>query len=307
MKEEAVNRKNRVKDTTADRIFYAVNGVFWVIMLFIVLYPLYVVIISSFSDPSAVTRGDVIWHPVDASLVGYKAIIKYSSLWRGYANCIVYTVGGTRLPGAVTMAMADGLTRNFVGKGVVNFIVVFTMFFSGGLIPTFLWMRDMGLYDSPAIMFGMGLVSGWNLMVARTYIQTSIPNELYEAASIDGANHFQYFFKIVLPLSATIVAVLSVYYGVGKWNDYYTGLVYMKTKAIMPLQTILRQILATLTNNASDFAEMYDDMAVLEERTRIANVVKYCSIIVSTVPMVILYLLMQKYFVKGVMIGSVKG
>ena len=307
MKEEAVNRKNRVKDTTADRIFYAVNGVFWVIMLFIVLYPLYVVIISSFSDPSAVTRGDVIWHPVDASLVGYKAIIKYSSLWRGYANSIVYTVGGTMLSVAVTMAMAYGLTRNFVGKGVVNFIVVFTMFFSGGLIPTFLWMRDMGLYDSPALMFVMGMVSVWNLMVARTYIQTSIPNELYEAASIDGANHFQYFFKIVLPLSATIVAVLSVYYGVGKWNDYYTGLVYMKTKAIMPLQTILRQILATLTNNASDFAEMYDDMAVLEERTRIANVVKYCSIIVSTVPMVILYLLMQKYFVKGVMIGSVKG
>ena len=276
MKEEAVNRKNRVKDTTADRIFYAVNGVFWVIMLFIVLYPLYVVIISSFSDPSAVTRGDVIWHPVDASLVGYKAIIKYSSLWRGYANSIVYTVGGTMLSVAVTMAMAYGLTLNFVGKGVVNFIVVFTMFFSGGLIPTFLWMRDMGLYDSPAIMFVMGMVSVWNLMVARTFIQTSIPHELYEASMIDGATHFDYFGRVVLPLSKTIIAVLAVYYGVAKWNDYFTGLVYLRDRSLYPLQTVLREILATLQVDMSGdyMISMADDMSSMIEATKVAQVAK---------------------------------
>ena len=135
----------------------------------------------------------------------------------------------------------------------------------------------------------------------------TIPKELDEAASIDGASHFQYFFKVVLPLSATIVAVLSVYYGVSKWNDYYTGLVYMSDQKILPLQTVLRQILATLNYNASDFAEMFDDMQNQQEKLRIANVVKYCAIIVSTVPAVVLYLFMQKYFVKGVMIGSIKG
>lgn len=299
--------KRKIKDTKEDKVFYIINFILWLVILFIVIYPLYVIIISSFSDPNAVMQGKVIWYPVDVSLVGYQAILKYSTLWRGYLNSIIYTVCGTLLAVMVTLTMAYGLTRKFMGKGIVNFLIVFTMFFSGGLIPTFLWMRDLGLYDSPLIMIFMGMVSVWNLMVARTYIQTSVPNELYEAASIDGASHFQYFFKIVMPLSATIVAVLSVYYGVGKWNDYYTGLVYMKTQSIYPLQTVLRTILAALNFNASDFAEMYDDVESQDEAIRIANVVKYCAIIVSTVPMVILYMLMQKYFVKGVMIGSIKG
>ena len=305
MKEKKQGRK--IKDTTPDRIFYAVNMLIWILVLIIVIYPLWVIIISSVSDPYAVMEGKVLWLPVDFSWVGYQAILKYGALWRSYLNSIVYTVGGTLLSVMVTLTMAYGLSRKFVGKGLINFLVVFTMFFSGGLIPTFLWMRDLGLYNNPMIMIVMGMVSVWNLMVARTYIQTSIPNELYEAAAIDGASHFQYFFKVVLPLSATIVAVLSVYYGVGKWNDYYTGLVYMKDKSILPLQTVLRQILATLNYNASDFAEMFDDMAKQQEAVRIANVVKYCAIIVSTVPAVILYLFMQKYFVKGVMIGSING
>lgn len=299
--------RNKIKDTTSDRIFYTVNMIIWIIVLVLVIYPLYVVLISSVSDPYAVTQGKVLFVPVDFSWVGYEAIFEYGQLWRSYLNSIIYTLVGTVFSVMVTLTMAYGLSRRFLGKGIFNFLVVFTMFFSGGLIPTFLWMRDLGLYNSPWIMILMGMVSVWNLMVARTYIQTSIPNELYEAASIDGASHFQYFFKIVLPLSATIVAVLSVYYGVSKWNDYYTGLVYMTDTDILPLQTVLRQILATLNYNASDFAQMFDDMQNQQEKIRIANVVKYCAIIVSTVPAVILYLFMQKYFVKGVMIGSIKG
>ena len=299
--------RNKIKDTTSDRIFYTVNMIIWIIVLVLVIYPLYVVLISSVSDPYAVTQGEVLFVPVDFSWVGYEAIFEYGQLWRSYLNSIIYTLAGTVFSVMVTLTMAYGLSRRFLGKGIFNFLVVFTMFFSGGLIPTFLWMRDLGLYNSPWIMILMGMVSVWNLMVARTYIQTSIPNELYEAASIDGASHFQYFFKIVLPLSATIVAVLSVYYGVSKWNDYSTGLVYMTDTDILPLQTVLRQILATLNYNASDFAQMFDDMQNQQEKIRIANVVKYCAIIVSTVPAVILYLFMQKYFVKGVMIGSIKG
>ena len=183
------------------------------------------------------------------------------------------------------------------------------MFFSGGLIPTFLVMRDLGLYTTPWIMILMGGVSVWNLMVARTFIQTSIPNELYEASMLDGATHFDYFIKVVLPLSKTIIAVLAVYYGVAKWNDYFTGLVYLRDRNLYPLQTVLREILATLqVDKSGDYMmSMADNAASMAEATRVAQVAKYCIIVVATGPVVILYGFMQKYFEKGVMIGSLKG
>ena len=160
--------RNKIKDTTSDRIFYTVNMIIWIIILVIVIYPLYVVMISSVSDPYAVSRGEVLFVPVDFSWVGYEAIFEYSQLWRSYLNSIIYTVTGTLLSVIVTLTMAYGLSRRFLGKGIFNFLVVFTMFFSGGLIPTFLWMRDLGLYNSPWIMILMGVVSVWNLMVARS-------------------------------------------------------------------------------------------------------------------------------------------
>ena len=184
------------------------------------------------------------------------------------------------------------------------------MFFSGGLIPIFLNIRDLGLYNTRAVMILMNLVSVWNLMVARTYIQTSIPNELYEAATIDGADHFTYFFRCVLPLSGTIVAVLSVYYGVARWNDYFTGLVMLRDRSLYPLQLVLREILASLTSTGSSdtfFAAYADNLGGLQAALRKAEVAKYCCIVVATVPAVVLYVFMQKYFVKGVMIGSLKG
>ena len=184
------------------------------------------------------------------------------------------------------------------------------MFFSGGLIPIFLNVRDLGLYNTRTVMILINLVSVWNLMVARTYIQTTIPNELYEAAVMDGAGHFTYFFKCVLPLSGTIIAVLSVYYGVARWNDYFTGLVFIRDRFKLPLQTVLREILASLssTGSSDSFFEAYaDNLGGLQEALRKAEVAKYCCIVVSTVPAVILYIFMQKYFVKGVMIGSLKG
>ena len=184
------------------------------------------------------------------------------------------------------------------------------MFFSGGLIPIFLNVRDLGLYNTRTIMIVMNLVSVWNLMVARTYIQTSIPNELYEAAVMDGAGHFTYFFRCILPLSGTIIAVLSVYYGVARWNDYFTGLIMLRDRKLYPLQLVLKEILASLTSTGSSdtFFEAYaDNLGGLQEALRKAEVAKYCCIVVSTVPAVLLYVFMQKYFVKGVMIGSLKG
>ena len=300
----------RVRETKMDRVFNAVNLVFWIIVLLIVLYPLWLILIASVSDPEAVLQARVLLWPVDFSLMGYEAVFQYSELWGSYINSIFYTVVGSALSVIVSLAAAYALSRRFAGKKLVNLAITFTMFFSGGLIPIFLNVVNLGLYNTRAVMILMTLVSVWNLMVARTYIQTSIPNELYEAAVMDGANHFTYFFRCVLPLSGTIVAVLSVYYGVARWNDYFTGLVMLRDRSLYPLQLVLREILASLTSTGSSdtfFAAYADNLGGLQEALRKAEVAKYCCIVVSTVPAILLYVFMQKYFVKGVMIGSLKG
>ena len=300
---------NKKEISLSNRVFHIFNTIVWIVVMFLIVYPLYLVIIASVSDPDAIIRGEVIWHPVKFSLVGYKAVFKNGELLRSYGNSIIYTFLSVIISIGVTLAAAYTLSRpKFKGKALINLFFVFTMFFNGGLIPTFLVMRDIHLYNSPLIMILMGCVSVWNLMVARTYIQSSIPHELYEAAMLDGASHFQYFFKIVLPLCKTIVAVLAVYYGVAKWNDYFTGLVYLRDRSLLPLQTILREILATLQVDKSSYMmTMADNAESMAEAMRVANVVKYCVIVVATGPVVILYGFMQKYFEKGVMIGSLKG
>ena len=306
----AAKRQNRVRETGKDRVFNVINIIFWIIVLFIVLYPLWLILIASVSDPDAVLQAKVLVLPVDFSLMGYEAVFQYKELWGSYLNSIIYTVVGSGLSVVVTLAAAYSLSRKFAGKKLVNLAITFTMFFSGGLIPIFLNIRDLGLYNIRAVMILMNLVSVWNLMVARTYIQTSIPNDLYEAAVIDGADHFTYFFRCVLPLSGTIVAVLAVYYGVARWNDYFTGLVMLRDRDLYPLQLVLREILASLTSTGSSdtfFAAYADNLGGLQEALRKAEVAKYCCIVVSTVPAVLLYVFMQKYFVKGVMIGSLKG
>ena len=300
---------NKKEISLSNRVFHIFNTIVWIVVMFLIVYPLYLVIIASVSDPDAIIRGEVIWHPVNFSLVGYMAVFKNGELLRSYENSIIYTFLRVIISIGLTLAAAYTLSRpKFKGKALINLFFVFTMFFNGGLIPTFLVMRDIHLYNSPLIMILMGCVSVWNLMVARTYIQSSIPHELYEAAMLDGASHFQYFFKIVLPLCKTIVAVLAVYYGVAKWNDYFTGLVYLRDRSLLPLQTILREILATLQVDKSSYMmTMADNAESMAEAMRVANVVKYCVIVVATGPVVILYGFMQKYFEKGVMIGSLKG
>ena len=303
-------KRNRIRETRKDRIFNACNILFWILILFIVLYPLWLILIASVSDPDAVLQAKVLLWPVDFSLMGYETVFQNSELLRSYLNSVFYTVVGSALSVIISLAAAYALSRKFAGKKIVNLAITFTMFFSGGLIPIFLNVRDLGLWNTRAVMILMNLVSVWNLMVARTYIQTTIPEDLYEAAVIDGSNHFTYFFKCVLPLSGTIVAVLSVYYGVARWNDYFTAQVMLRDRALFPLQRILREILASLTSTGSSdtfFAAYADNLGGLQAALRKAEVAKYCCIVVATVPAVFLYIFMQKYFVKGVMIGSVKG
>ncbi|MGI5898376.1 MAG: carbohydrate ABC transporter permease [Christensenellales bacterium] len=296
-----------IKMTASDRIFNAFNISFWVLVLFVTLYPLYFILISSFSEPYAVLRGEVVFWPRDPSLIGYEAMFKFGHFWRAYLNSVVYTVSGTALSVAVTLMAGYALSNKFTGKPVVNFLIIFQMFFSGGLIPTFLLMRDIGLYNNPLMMVFSGCVSVWNLMITRTYMTSSIPRELYEAASIDGATHIKYFVSVVLPLSGTITAVLCVYYGVANWNNFMTALIYIRDRRWYPVTLVLREILAKLTMDAATANEMYDEAESVTEAIRVAEVVKYCAIVMSTGPAVILYVNMQKFFVKGVMIGSLKG
>ncbi len=294
----------------SDRLFYVFNGLFWVIVMFIVIYPLYLVCISSVSDPDAVAAGKVLWKPVDVSLMGYKAIFNDKQLWIGYANSLIYTVVSVVISIFVTLCTAYVMTRkNLLGRKWINLFFVIPMFFSGGLIPTFLIMNSLGLYNTRLILIISGCLTTWNLMVTRTYIQTTIPEDMFEAAALDGASHFQYFTKIVVPLSRTIIAVLAVYYGVAKWNNYYDGVVYIRDDAKLPLQTILSRILASLQVNLSDEVAhaMAEEIESLEHAYRIAQASKYCSIVVAALPVMLLYIFLQKYFEKGIMIGSLKG
>ncbi len=300
----------RIRKTKGDLIFDIFNLAFWIIVLAAILYPLWLILIASVSNPDEVIAGNVRFLPKGFSLIGYEAVFQQKELWNSYLNAIYYTVTGSAISVFVTMMAAYALSRQFVGKKFFNFIFVFTMFFTGGLIPTYLTMRNLGLYNTRLLMILINCVSVWNLMVARTYFKSAIPNELYEAAVMDGASHFTYFFRMVLPLSGTIIAVLSVYYGVARWNDYFTALVYISDRAKLPLQTILREILAMLTTSTAtdSFFSAYDgNVQGVTEAVRKAQVAKYCCIVIATVPAVVLYIFMQKYFVKGVMIGSLKG
>ena len=290
-----------------DRLYNDVVLFFVIVTLIIMLYPLYLVFISSISDPGLVALGEVTLYPKGITFTGYEALLSYGALWRSYLNSIIYTITGTAISIAVTMGAAFALTRKFPGRALVSFLFVFTMFFNGGLIPTFLTMRNIGLYNSPWICILMGCVSVWNLMVARTYIKSTIPETLYEASVLDGASHWQYFLKVVLPLSGTIIAVLSVYYGVAKWNDFWTGLVYIAKEQYLPLQTVLRRLLASLTTNTELVNLSGDITESMILRMQRAELAKYGIIVITTAPAVVLYLCMQKFFVKGVMIGSIKG
>ena len=306
---QPIAKKHRQKELGADLLFNVTVIVITLVTLGIVLYPLYLIIICSFSDPALVASGKVtLYPPRGITWSGYIAVFKNSELWHSFLNSVIYAVSGTLLSLAVTMGAAFTLSRKFPGKVLISFLFTFTMFFNGGLIPTFMTVRDLHLYNTPWICILMGCISVWNLMLARTYIKNTIPEALYEAAELDGANQLQYFLYVVLPLSGTIIAVLSVYYGVGKWNDYWTGLIYIQKRSLLPLQTILKNLLASLESSRDLLMSMVNDTGEQDaELLNRAQIAKYCIIVVSTVPAVMLYLCMQKFFVKGVMIGSVKG
>ena len=272
------------------------------LILLCIAYPIYFVVIASVSDPNAVMNGRVWFYPVDVTFEGYKRLLVDNRVWTGYRNTIVYTIVGTFISLAATMPAGYALSRkDLVGRKVLSFFFTFTMFFGGGLIPTFLTVRDFGLYNTFWAMVVPFCVSVYNLIITRTFFSASLPIELLEASQIDGCSNTRFFFQIALPLSRAVLAVIGLYYAVGNWNQYFLALIYLRDSRLQPLQIALRAIL--LQNKAMEFTSGTADT----ELQRIADVMKYSLIIVASVPILMVYPFIQKYFNQGVMIGAVKG
>ena len=292
-----------IRDTLGDRLFYAGCYLITALFMLAVLYPLVYILSASFSSADAITSGRMWLYPVDFSLVGYKYILKYDAIWLGYRNTLFYTFAGTLINVAMTMTCAYGLSRRGMrGRRFFTMLFTFTMIFSGGMIPNYLLMKDLRLLNTVWCMLLPGAISAYNLIVAKTFIENSIPGDLLEVARIDGCSDVRFFFSIVLPLSKAILAVLLLMYAAAHWNAYFNAFLYLTDKKLYPLQIFLRQIL--VQSNMS--ADMLDPEAMAQMQT-LQQILKYAVIVVSTAPMLCLYPFVQKYFRQGVMIGSIKG
>ncbi len=299
-----------IKESRSDRIFLLLNYVYLAIALVCVLYPLIYIVSASISSPTYVSSGEMWLFPKGITFEGYQRVFENQSIWQGYANTILYTVVGTLVNLLVTIPAAYALSRSdFVGRGFFMAMFLVTMFFSGGLIPTYLLVKNLGLVNTMWALILPGAASVWNIIVARTFFQSTIPKELQEAAHIDGCTNLRLFWKIVIPLSAPIIAVMALFYGVGHWNSYFNALVYLNDESKYPLQMVLRQILVLqeMTGSGIGSATSGEAAMAMNARADSAALLKYAVIIVSTLPIIAIYPFLQRYFVQGVMIGSVKG
>ena len=297
-------KKNRKKTGSSDFLFYCITGMIITFFFLIVLYPVIFVIAASFSSGDAVTAGKVFLGPVDFSLDGYQTVFHNSQVLTGFKNSFMYTFVGTVINVTLTMCAAYALTRIEVpGINKIMFLFTFTMFFGGGIIPNYILVRNLHLMNTMWAMVLPGAISAYNLIIARTFIQSNIPKELHEAAEMDGCGDIKFFLKIVLPLSGAVIAVLVLFYGVANWNSYFNAMLYLNDKDKYSLPIVLKQILISSQIDPSTVTDPELQMQI----ARIANVIKYSLIVVAMVPIAIIYPFIQKYFVKGVMIGSIKG
>ncbi len=292
------------RQSTGDRVFEIVNTALLALILLVILYPLWFVVIASVSDPAKVVAGDVLLWPAGVSFEAYRMVFRDSMIMTGYRNTLYYTILGTAINLVMTVLAAYPLSRkDWVGRGFFMAVVMFTMFFSGGTIPTYLLMNDLGLINTTWAIVLPGAVSVYNAIVMRTFFINSIPLELQEAAQVDGCSNTRLLLRIVLPLSKPILAVMVLFYGVAHWNAFFGALIYITESDRYPLQLVLRSIL--IQNTAS--RDMLGEVDTLGNRVMLAETIKYALIIVSTLPMMVLYPFLQRFFEKGVMVGSVKG
>lgn len=293
-----------VRRSVADRWFDILNYSFLMLLVLVVLYPLYIIVISSISDPDSVNAGNVWLLPQNITFEGYERIFQNERIWTGYRNSLFYAVLGTSINVILTITAGYALSRSALfGKNVLMFMIVFTMFFSGGLIPSYLLVKELGMNNTIWSQVIPNAVGAWNIIITRTFFQMTIPKELHEAAEIDGCSDTKFFWRIVLPLSTPIIAVMVLFNAVGHWNSYFQALIYLRDETLHPLQIVLREILVVNETQENMVTAAQSDTETL----RIVDAMKYGIIIVASLPALVLYPFLQRYFVKGVMIGSIKG
>ncbi len=296
--------KNRISTSRDDLVYYIISGFIMSVLLVMALYPMVFVLSASFSSGDAVSSGKVILWPVELNLEGYKTVFRNNDILRAYWNTLLYTAVGTLINVSMALITAYPLSRRDLrGRGFLMLIFTFTMFFSGGMIPSYINISNLHLMNTFWVMVLPGALSVYNMIVTRTFIQTSIPYEMLEAASIDGCNDTKYFFSFVLPLSKAIIAVNTLFSAVNHWNAYFNAMIYLNDRDKLPLQNIMRELLVLNEMNLSDLVDPEQALLMLNS----VAVLKYALIVVATVPILCAYPFAQKYFVKGVMIGSVKG
>jgi multiple sugar transport system permease protein/putative aldouronate transport system permease protein len=301
-----IRPSNRIKDSLSEKAFYWMNGSFLLIVLLVVIYPLLYIVSSSFSSTRAVISGRVWLWPVEPSLAGYSAVFNNKDILTGYVNTFLYTTAGTALNVIMTVAAAYPLSRrDFKARHLIMLLFVFTMFFSGGLVPSYLLIRNLGLINKRAVMIIPVAMGVWNVIITRTFFESTIPAEMLEAAQIDGCSDIKFILRIVLPLSSAILAVISLFYAVGHWNAFFSALLYLSERKLWPLQVFLREILILNTIDITVLESA--SLKEIETREGLKELLKYSLIVVASVPVLCLYPFVQRYFVKGVMIGSIKG
>jgi putative aldouronate transport system permease protein len=295
--------KSTIAETRGDRIFlFGVKTMLW-IALILVLIPLIYVVANSFSSASAVSAGRVFLWPVEPSLRAYQQALSDPQILQGYYNSLIYAVGGTFISVTLTIAIAYPLSRKtFFGRNVIMSLLLFTMLFSGGLIPTYLVVQDMGLLNTRWAMVIPSAIGVWQVIIARTFFRSTIPDDLYEAAVLDGASDLRFLWSVVLPLSKPVIAVIALMYAIFQWNTYFDALVYLKDPGLYPLQIVLRNVL--ILNSATGSS---NDLAQQLEQQQLANVLKYALIVISSLPVLLIYPFIARHFTKGVMVGAVKG
>lgn len=294
------------RQSISDTFFDITNTLFLVITAIVIFYPLYFIVLASISDPVLVGGGKVILWPKSATLDGYRMVLRNSEIWRGYSNTILYTLSGTFINVSITLMAGFAVSVKFLpGRKAIMLFFVFTAYFSGGLIPLFIVVQRLGLYNSPAVLVILGAISVFNLIITRSFFEATVSQELLDAALVDGCRIDLFFFKIVLPLSKALITVLILYYGINHWNNYFNALIFLKDRKYFPLQIILREILL-LQQLLENSPEYVSDPALMDKIFK-TELLKYSVILISIAPAMIVYPFLQKHFVKGVMIGAIKG
>ena len=303
VRQNTFKRRTQIRETVGDRLFLAGVYLFLTIIFLLVFYPLIYVFSSSLSSPLAVSSGRVWLWPVDFSLRGYQVTLDSPQIVTGYANSLYYTFFGTLISVVLTVLLAYPLSRRtLVGRNGIMLFVTFTMIFSGGLIPTYLVVKELGMLNTRWALLIPQAVAAWQVIIARTFFQVNIPDELAEAAALDGCSDLRFLWSVVLPLSKPILAVLVLMYAVGQWNAYFDALLYLKSADLQPLQLVLRSILILNTSTSGTM-----DAVTMAERQQMADLLKYSLIVVGSLPVLIIYPFAQRYFVRGMLIGSIKG